>query len=67
MRIFFSLLLAVILCSCKSKIEKCEDGQAPFIYINYFEHDSHEYINFNNGYNNGIVHNPDCKYCKTKK
>lgn len=67
MKIFLSLLFVLLLCSCDTEINKLDDGKTPFMSITHFEYESHEYINFRGGYNSGVVHNPDCKYCKTKK
>lgn len=34
--------------------------------IEEFVYDNHEYIMMRGGYTSGIVHNPDCEYCKEK-
>ena len=34
--------------------------------IKEFVYNNHEYIMMREGYTSGIVHNPDCEYCKEK-
>lgn len=67
------LLVTTVLCciSCGP-----EEGNTVIIdksrdyFINEFEYKGHEYIQFSAKFNprsfNGVVHNPECKYCPTK-
>lgn len=65
------LVLALYLVSCSSNIDtvtkSSDDGG---FYIHDIEYNGHEYIQFNAKFDprahNGVVHNPDCKYCKEK-
>lgn len=49
-----------------------EPTRDTFYEIIEFEHKGHEYIWFRSlnggyaGWDGGIVHNPDCKYCKSQ-
>lgn len=44
------------------------DGIIPFDAVIHFRYKNHYYIKFTEGYErsrtSGVVHDPDCKYCK---
>lgn len=65
--IIFALTI-LILASCKSESrqpiqDKLEEGKCPFMYITEFTYKGHDYIAFQQHYQAGIVHNPECKKC----
>jgi len=47
-----------------AKENKIEDI---FNYVYEYEYKGHEYIFFKNNHTSGVVHNPDCKYCKNQE
>lgn len=66
-------LLLVILSSCDRPVSKAtsrslEKEFVPFRDVVHFEYRNHQYIKFDecSGSCNigGVVHDPDCKYCK---
>lgn len=54
--------------SSNSNILYVKDGYGHDVSlrIKEFVYDNHEYIMMRGGYTSGIVHNPDCEYCKEK-
>lgn len=63
-----------LLCSCSRPTLESEatksvpDGIIPFDAAIHFRYKNHYYIKFTEGYErsrtSGVVHDPDCKYCK---
>lgn len=66
------LLVTTVLCciSCGPKEGNTVSDKRRDYVINEFEYKGHEYIQFSAKFEprsfNGIVHNPECKYCLTK-
>lgn len=70
------LFLIILLSSCYKPVKEEEatrtvsEGVIPFNEAIHFEYKNHEYIKFyeslGNLTNSGVVHNPDCKYCKNE-
>lgn len=64
----------VLLFSCSGSTSELEatrntrDGIIPFGAAVHFKYKNHQYIKFTEGNGNykavGVVHDPDCKYCK---
>lgn len=76
--ILLSFIFLIFLFSCETN--NIKDGTttteykfetAKFQYIREFTYKNHDYIMFQtpgiNAATAGIVHNPDCKYCKSKE
>lgn len=61
-----------LLCSCSrptlEATKSVPDGIIPFDAVIHFQYKNHYYIKFTEGYErfrtSGVVHDPDCKYCK---
>lgn len=58
-----------LLFSCSGPTSRnTRDGIIPFDAAVYFKYKNHQYIKFTEGFGNyqavGVVHDPDCKYCK---
>lgn len=74
-KLLTSIVLILLLISCKyedtvSKIEYPSNKSKDKVFVKNFEYNNHEYIyirflEYGRGVINGMVHNPDCKYCKT--
>lgn len=63
----------MLLCSCGPTYESkamrsVPDGIIPFDGATHFKYKNHQYIKFVEGFGqykiSGVVHDPDCKYCK---
>lgn len=50
------------------KLRRSPDGIIPFDNAVHFKYKNHQYIKFVEGFGqykiSGVVHDPDCKYCK---
>lgn len=74
-KIMLSVAMLLCLCACEKQsptirqVDKIDN--VPITDVYEFEYKNHEYIMFYNyvNYNSaaGIVHNPECKYCKKTK
>lgn len=74
MRTTIIIMLLGLLCSCKgptgeqSAMRNIQDGFIPFDDAMHFKYKNHQYIKFTDGFGQyeicGVVHDPDCKYCK---
>ena len=69
------LLVTTVLCciSCGPAFKEGNNtvsNKSRDYFINEFEYKGHEYIQFSAKFDprslNGVVHNPECKYCLTK-
>ena len=68
------LLVTTVLCciSCGPAFKEGNtvSDKSRDYFINEFEYKGHEYIQFSAKFDprsfNGVVHNPECKYCLTK-
>ena len=73
----FVIITILLLCSCKNtsrstEIKTVDDSQLDNSEfhnpkVNEFIYKNHEYIKFSWGTgspNTGVIHNPDCKFCK---
>ena len=63
------VLLGLYSCGPESKVTmSAPDGIIPFDNAVHFKYKNHQYIKFTEGYErsrtSGVVHDPDCKYCK---
>lgn len=72
-RLVIVLLGLMLLYSCgpvpESKVTmSAPDGIIPFDNAVHFKYKNHQYIKFVEGFRqykiSGVVHDPDCKYCK---
>lgn len=64
-KIIFALAV-LILASCepgKPTQEKLEDGKCPLMFVTEFTYKGHEYIDFHENNQAGILHNPEYKKC----
>lgn len=73
MRTTIIIMLLGLLCSCgptseQSAMRNIQDGFIPFDDAMHFKYKNHQYIKFTEGSGQseicGVVHDPDCKYCK---
>ena len=72
MKYFTYLLITICICCCitlvmiltKDTKSKQETNNC-FTYIKEFTYKEHDYIKFREGPRCGVVHNPDCKKCKS--